>query len=220
MWLRLSLFLVVASQLHERAGAAAWICAEPNVPCEVSFTSTCVELLTEGEVTTDDSLRDDVSTGGCVLCVPPDRTWAGPNPCPTCECSGGDVVCFALGGAYVHADEVTAPCPPSDYEGFNDFSVSTPRCPSANQIERELDCVAKGHDTVHTIPSNPSNATVLETTLSPSSSPTGDNNVEAALGSVESIDSSSEPTSGVTRSNQYSTVVACLLCFLVFGVLF
>jgi hypothetical protein len=217
MWLRRSLFLVVAWQLHERAEAAAWICGEPNVPCEVSFTSTCVELLSEGEVTTDHSLRDDVSTGGCVLCVPPDRAWAGPNPCPTCECVGGDMVCFALGGAFVHADEVTAPCPPSDYEGFNDFSVSTPRCPSAKQIERELNCGAKGHDSVHTVPSNPSNATVLEPTLTPSSSPTGDKNVEAALGSV---DSPSELTSGVTRCHQYSTVVACLLCVLVFGELF
>jgi hypothetical protein len=39
---------------------------EPGVPCEIPYPSTCADLLATGEVTTNDVLRDDKMTDGCI----------------------------------------------------------------------------------------------------------------------------------------------------------
>jgi hypothetical protein len=214
---RLSLFLVTALLRHERAEAYASVCVGPELPCEVPFTSTCIELLMKGEATTEYSLRDDDTNGGCVLCVPPGGEWIGPNPCPDCECVDGEIACFALAGGYVHADGGTAPCPPSEYEGFNDFSVVTTRCPSPEEIGQALNCgtVKQAEAEVRIVSAN---ASLVEPTFSPIPCPPKHKRKEAAVSatSTESVaDSSGEPLAGRGASTGISSILAAwLLCSL------
>jgi hypothetical protein len=137
MLTRLSVTLVVttATLLLQGWGAeaAASICAsgtvdEPAIPCELPFTSSCVELLSTGEVTTEDNLRDDATNGGCILCVPPGGKYVGPNPCPTCFCVEHELQCSALAGTYLSAQDGTAPCPDSEYANFTDYVVTMVGC--------------------------------------------------------------------------------------------
>lgn len=143
------LVVIVATlqQQQQNVEAAASICANStNEPCEMQFPdSSCLTLLTDGTVTTEYPLRDaDDNDGvGCILCVPPGKAWTGPNPCPTCECDDGSssITCSSLAGPHLYAQEGTGTCPPSQYEIFTNFTVSTtPRCPSLEEIEVELKC--------------------------------------------------------------------------------
>jgi hypothetical protein len=111
----------------------------PGVPCEVPFDSACVDLLSTGQATTNDILRDDESTGGCILCVPPGFQFVSPEGCPSCSCIGSEIACVGGGLSAFVVDKNSGECPPSQYADFTDFTVTDP-CPSFAELERELDC--------------------------------------------------------------------------------
>jgi hypothetical protein len=113
---------------------------EPGVPCEIPYPSTCAELLAMGEVTTDEVLRDDKTTGGCILCVPPNGFHAGPESCFECQCMDSEIVCSGLGSALFAVGEESGECPPSEYTDFTDFTDMKPPCKSIDAWEMELDC--------------------------------------------------------------------------------
>jgi hypothetical protein len=207
-----SFFLVTASLLHPRIEAYASVCFEPELPCEVPFTATCIDLLKEGEVTTEHSLRDDVVNGGCILCVSPGGVWTGPNPCPRCYCHNGEIGCVKLAGGYVEAAEGTAPCPASEYQGFTDFSVMSSRCPSLEETESALDCGAAVRDeglegVVHIVSSKASLAVLSS---APSSSPSADK--AAWITSTENVPSA---TKRLGCASFCTFLAAWILCFIV-----
>jgi hypothetical protein len=87
---------------------------ESGVPCEIPFASSCIDLLTTGELDISDILRDDESTGGCILCIPPGGFYEGPETCPTCECNGSEIECSAIGKALMFVSNDAGECPPSE----------------------------------------------------------------------------------------------------------
>jgi hypothetical protein len=133
------LAIAAASLLPEHAEAATFLCNDPLVPCEQTFPSPCTDLLETGVVKTSDLLRDDDTEGGCILCVPPGRSYSGPNPCPNCFCdggSGGSMACTGLAGTFISAEETSGACPfESQYADYTNFTVNEPACPTF-----ELNC--------------------------------------------------------------------------------
>jgi hypothetical protein len=114
---------------------------EPGVPCEIPFATRCIDLLTSGELDISDILRDDESTGGCILCIPPGGFSEGPEACPTCECNGSEIECAAIGTALMFVSTDAGECPPSEYANRTDITV-VPKspCKGFEELELELDC--------------------------------------------------------------------------------
>jgi hypothetical protein len=113
---------------------------EPGVPCEIPYPSTCADLLAMGEVTTNEVLRDDQTTGGCILCVPPNGFHAGAETCLTCECMDSEIICSGLASSIFAVVAESGNCPPSEYTDFTDFTVTKPPCKSIEDFEMELGC--------------------------------------------------------------------------------